>query len=324
MSWLFFMDESGHDHKTTPYEVRGGFAIHVSHLWPFISDMQQLELDSFGCRTHRYGKELKGANLVDKKRFRFAQQQEAFSDHERQKLCRSFLVKNLQGNEAPVWEEFASYGQACLLMARETLALLKKHKAVILASAISRGTRKPPNYRFDEYLRKDVVFLLERFFYLLERKKEHGLLVMDQMDEREDRRFVARLEAYFTKTTIGRYRTTWIVPTPFFVPSNLTYAVQAADICIYCINWGFRLPNRGMDAHSRSEIADMFGRDLAELQFRGQGYRDGQVFDTYGIFHVPDPYGTDPGQQKRGNAPTVLAASSETEKHTGPSLRVKI
>ena len=26
------------------------------------------------------------------------------------------------------------------------------------------------------------------------------------------------------------------------------------------------------------------------LQFRGQEYRDGRVFDTYGIVHVSDPY----------------------------------
>ena len=32
MAWLFFIDESGHDHKHMPYEVRGGFAIHVSEL----------------------------------------------------------------------------------------------------------------------------------------------------------------------------------------------------------------------------------------------------------------------------------------------------
>ena len=41
------------------------------------------------------------------------------------------------------------------------------------------------------------------------------------------------------------------MPTPFFVSSDMSYAVQAADLCIYCIyciNWGFRLPARGMDA----------------------------------------------------------------------------
>ena len=59
---------------------------------------------------------------------------------------------------------------------------------------------------------------------------------------------------------------------------------------IYCINWGFRLPRLGMNAERREEIAAMFWKDLAGLQFRGQGYRNGRVFDTYGIVYVPDPY----------------------------------
>ena len=87
-----------------------------------------------------------------------------------------------------------------------------------------------------------MVFLLERFFYFLEAKREHGVLVMDETDKHEDRRFVARMEEYFTKTATGRYRTAWIVPTPFFVSSDMAYAVQAADLCIYCINWGFAWP----------------------------------------------------------------------------------
>ena len=53
-------------------------------------------------------------------------------------------------------------------MAREIFAILKRYRAVVLASAIPRGVVKPPHYRFDDYLRKDVVFLLERFFYFLE------------------------------------------------------------------------------------------------------------------------------------------------------------
>ena len=113
---------------------------------------------------------------------------------------------------------------------------------------------------------------------------------MDETDKREDRRLVARLEDYFTKTLTGRHRTAWIVPSPFFVSSDMTSAIQAADLCIYCINWGFRLPGRGMNAESRDEISRMFQNDLADLQFRGQGYRDGRVFDTYGIAYVPDPY----------------------------------
>ncbi len=159
-----------------------------------------------------------------------------------------------------------------------------------LRRSFPRGSSRPRHYRFDDYLRKDAVFLFERLFYFLDAKREHGVLVMDETDKREDRRFVARMERYFTRTTRGRARTTWIVPTPFFVSSDMTYAVQAADLCIYAINWGFRLPSRGMDAPRRNEISNMFGADLANLQYRGQGYRNGLEFRTYGIVHVPDPY----------------------------------
>ena len=141
-----------------------------------------------------------------------------------------------------------------------------------------------------EYLRKDHVFLFERFFYLLEEKQEHGVLVMDEVEKAEDRRFVRRMERYFTKTDNGRYRTTWIVPTPFFVSSDMTYAIQAADLCIYCVNWGFRLDSLGMNAGKRDEIADRFGAWLNRLQFRGQGHRDGVVFNSFGVVYVPDPY----------------------------------
>ena len=294
MTWLFFIDESGHDHQTMPYEVRGGFTIHVAQLWPFIQAMQRLEGDCFGCHLHEYRNEIKGATLIDKKRVKFSEQHDPFPDRDRQELCRSFLEKGrVKGADSPSQEEFAAYGQACLRMARETFTLLHQHKAVLLASAISRGVSKPPDYRFDDYLRKDIVFLLERFFYLLEEKQEHGILVMDETEKRADRRFVGRLEAYFMKTEVGRYRTKWIVPTPFFVSSDMTYAVQAADLCIYCINWGFRLPSRGMNAEHRDDIVRIFRAQMDHLQFRGQGYRDGRLFDTYGIVYVPDPYGLD-------------------------------
>ena len=289
MAWLFFTDESGHDHKAMPYEVRGGFAVHVGRLWPFVQDMQRLEADCFGSRLHEYGKEIKGSTLIDRKRFGLAGQGEQIPDRDRQRLCRSFLAKGRE-HRAPSRDEFTAYGQACLLMARETFSLLRKHRAVVMASAIPRGVAKPVNYQLDDYLRKDMVFLLERFFYFLEREKEHGVLVMDETEKQEDRRFVTRLERYFTNTFTGRQRTAWIVPTPFFVSSDMTSAVQAADLCIYCINWGFRLPGLGMNAERRQEIAAMFSRDLADLQFRGQGYRNGRVFDTYGIVYVPDPY----------------------------------
>lgn len=289
MSWLLFLDESGHDHKNMPYEVRGGIALRAGRLWPFVQAMQRLELDCFGCELHQYRKELKGSTLLDSKRFRFAEQAAPMEAESRRKHSRAFLTAGLEHRQ-PRRDEFTAYGQACLEMARGIFQLLRDHEACLFASAIPRRVHKPATYEADEYLRKDHVFLLERFFYFLESKQEHGLLVLDAVEKQLDRKFVTRLEAYFRKTQTGRYRTTWIVPTPLFVASDMTYPVQAADLCIYCVNWGFRLPSIGMDGELRTEIASEFGPWLNNLQFRGQGYRDGRVFDVYGICYVPNPY----------------------------------
>ncbi len=49
MSYLLFLDESGHDHKNAPYEVRGGVALHAEKLWPFVQGMKKLEEACFGA-----------------------------------------------------------------------------------------------------------------------------------------------------------------------------------------------------------------------------------------------------------------------------------
>jgi hypothetical protein len=289
MAWLLFLDESGHDHKQMPYEVRGGVALKDAQLWPFVQAMQRLELDCFGGPLHHYKKELKGSTLLDRKRFRFANQLPLMGPDERRKHSRAFLTKGLE-RKSPTREEFTAYGQACLEMARGTFQLLRDHAAVLFASAIPCSVQKPAHFRSEEFLRKDHVFVQERFFYFLERQREHGLLVMDEVEKSADRKYVRQLEAYFTRTMTGRYRTAWIVPAPLFVSSDMAYPIQAADLAIYCLNWGFRLPSQGMDAPTRPEIADEFGRWLHRLQYAGDGEREGRVFQCWGILYVQNPY----------------------------------
>jgi hypothetical protein len=289
VSWLLFLDESGHDHHSMPYEVRGGIALHAGALWPFVQDVQRLEVASFGTMLHLFRKECKGCKLLDKDRFKWAAQGPAMADEERSKHCRGFLTKGLE-KKPPTRSEFTAYGQACLEMARGMFQLLRDHRARLFAAAIPRNTARPTTFEAAEFLRKDQVFLLERFFYFLELERQHGLLVMDEVEKTEDRRFVRQLESYFAKTQMGRFRSAWIVPTPFFVSSDMTYPVQAADLAIYCLNWGFRLPTRGMDAPTRPEITSEFGPWLNQLQFRGDAYRDGNVYQEFGIVFVPDPY----------------------------------
>lgn len=290
MGWLLFLDESGHDHKNCPYEVRGGVAVHASQLWPLVQRLQAAELSAFGANMREYARELKGSKLLDKDRFKWAKQDCWMSDASRRKHARGFLTKGLE-KKVPTRAEFTSYGQANIEMARSVFESLRACDARIFASVVPRTIKKPTSFATEEYLRKDHVFLLERYFYFLEGQRDHGLLVFDAVDKGADQRFVRQLERYFTKTQTGRYRTAWIVPVPMFVASDMTMAVQAADLAIYCVNWGFRLPALGMNEPTRPEIDDEFGPWLHELQYKGRTQRDGRAYDSYGITYVPNPYG---------------------------------
>lgn len=285
MSWLLFLDESGHDHKQMPYEIHGGFAIHACKLWPFISAVRTLEQSTFGTYLHQYGSELKGCKLLATERFKWAAQGPSMAEAERRKQALNFLNSGAQKRK-PRRDEFTAYGQACLAMAEGVSQLLKSHDARVFAAAIPCDVKPiaPPP---DDLLRKDLVFLLERYFYFLESEEESGLLVMDGSEKQADRKLVRRIEWYFTETMIGRQRTQWIVPVPLFVESDMAYGVQVADLIVYCLNWGWRLAN--MTQPTRNEI-EPFVWLLERAIWYGDGYRDGKVFKTYGTVYVPDPY----------------------------------
>lgn len=285
MSWLLFLDESDHDHHTMPYEVHGGFAIHASKLWPFISAVRTLEQSMFGAYLHQYGSELKGSKLLSKYRFTWEAQGPKMDEAERRKHALNFLNSGAQGRR-PRRDEFTAYGQACIALAEGVIQLLRSHDARLFAAMIPRVPR--PSTAPEEMLRKDLVFLLERYFSFLESEKKMGLLVMDGSEKQADRKLVRRMELYFTRTMPGHQRTQWIVPVPMFVESDMTYGVQGADLCIYCLNWGCRLS--GMTEPTRPEIVPFMSL-LENIFWHGEGYREGRVFSTHGVVYVSDPYG---------------------------------
>lgn len=122
------MDESGHDHKQMPYEVRGGVALQDRRVWPFVRAINNLEVDCFGVRLADFKKELKGEKLLDKDRMKWAGQGLAQGDEERRKNARSFLSKGLQKLQ-PTRDEFTGYGQASFQMAQGIFRLLREHDA---------------------------------------------------------------------------------------------------------------------------------------------------------------------------------------------------
>ena len=292
------MDESGHDHRNMPFEARGGVAIHVSRVWPFIRGWLEAEVQVFGCPTSELGIEVKGSKLLKRNRFAWARQLEPLEDTVRVRGVNRFVTMTGQRKHVS-FQDFAAYGQASILMADRIVQLLLEHQAGLFASLIPRGVKAPPNYRFDHFLRKDHVFLQERFYYLLEKQREHGLLVMDQTEKQQDRRFVRRLYNFYSRTGEGRNRTNWIVPVPLFVDSELSLGIQAADLCLYCVNWGFRRPEWEFAGDTRLEIQERYSELMGKLQFSGYGHRNGREFPTFGIFHVPDPYVSRQEKQKR-------------------------
>lgn len=297
MSWLLFMDESGHDHKQMPYEVRGGVALHACKLWPFAQAMRRLEREAFGVELATLRQELKGSKLPERRSFKLAAQSRSgpFPSDVRRRHCRSFLLKGLkalkpgQGTAAdrPTWQEFTAYGQANLEMARGVFRLLRDYEAVLFAAAIPRGsvrTKADP-----ERLRRDHATLLVRYERFLREKDEYGLLVMDESDKDEDRRFVRRMQAHFLREGWEVRASRRLVPTPLFVSSDMTTAVQAADLCIYCVNWGFRLAEVGMTAPVRQDIATEFGPLLGHLCFVPKDCRTGTANSRGSIAYVADP-----------------------------------
>ncbi|MGB2304285.1 MAG: hypothetical protein ACPH6D_06805, partial [Candidatus Puniceispirillales bacterium] len=63
--------------------------------------------------------------------------------------------------------DYTAYGQANLMMADEVFRLLEKYDAKLFASCIPRGIKQKWDVEFNDFLRKDQVFLQERFFYFL-------------------------------------------------------------------------------------------------------------------------------------------------------------
>ena len=235
--------------------------------------------------------EIKGASLLNRKIFEWANYQFKFTKKERQKAVKRFLTAPQRGGKQTS-EGFCAWGRSQLELADSVFSLLQKYEARVFVSMIPRGVQPPPDFKRQGDLRKDHVFLFGRYFNFLETQEEHGLIIMDETDKEDDRRFVRRMTKYFTLTDPGRRWTSRIAPSPFFVASDMVSGVQAADLCIYVANWGFRLSTWDVGGDRRQEIAERYGGLLSKLQFKGEGENaeTGRTYMSYGIVFVPDPY----------------------------------
>ena len=287
---LLFVDESGQDHQESPYEVLAGVAIREQDLWNLILAIQSLETEIFGLRLTNVGVEIKGKKLLKSKTFRHAAQMSEIDAEERRELCHEFLKKGKReavggAREMRSRKEITAYGQAVLDFVRRVYHLSAHYRIKVFASIVeSTAPRIPVNI-----LRKDYSYLLERFFYYLEDigPNEMGLVVFDELEKAQCRILINQMERYFATTGRGYIRSAHIIPEPFFVHSDLTTAIQLADIVAYSINWGLRL-NR-MTKPTRPEMEE-FAQCVFDLKYMGRRVidNDEQPRNIYGITYIDD------------------------------------
>lgn len=269
MSYLLFLDESGVDHRHSPYEVLAGVSIRDQSLWNLVCQIQEAELEFFGQRLTPGSLELKAKKLIKRKTFRIASQLPPFNRDRRRELARACLEKGAAAKGRKVdsgvtRSELTALAQAKIAFVERVFELCGRYSVRAFASIVPRNAPRPSGH----FLRKDYSYLFERFYYFLEaqRAEELGLVIFDELERSQCHMLVDQMSLYFRETATGRLRAGRIIPEPFFVHSELTTAVQIADLVAYIVCWAVRFGS-AMDQPRREEL-DPLADLVCQLRFR--------------------------------------------------------
>jgi hypothetical protein len=260
-------------------------------LWNLIQAIRDAELQFFGMRLAEVGIELKGKNMLKRKTFRLAGEGDRIQPDERRDLVRALVKRGHEAEQAGTqarvsFRELVAYGQAVLAFVEWVFQLMGRYRVKTFAAIVDPAAPRPDT---GDFLRRDYAFLFERFFYHLEAAStsEMGLIVFDELDKARSRILLDQMSGYFLRTEVGYRRSARILPEPFFVHSDLTTAVQLADLVAYCASWGIRLNH--MTKPTRGELEPL-GQLVFDLRFVGRRFdeEDNQEWPVYGMFYLDD------------------------------------
>jgi len=289
---LLFIDESGHNRKEMPCEVLAGVAVSEDNLWNLVQAIRSVEKDCFGGYLRElHAREIKGRTLLKKKRFRSAKRSVQIPAGELADLANSCLRKGLNASKlglstsGATERELVAYSRQVLDFVHQVIDLAARFSVQVFASVVDATAPRPE----PGLLRKDYVYLFERYFYFLETfaPRERGLVVFDELDKAQSHVLLQQMAAYFLGTETGKYRSSRIVPEPFFVHSDLTTGVFLADLAAYIIGWAWRLGR--MEQPVREELRP-YARKLHDMQFHGEKpkAKGAGVWHLHGITYIDD------------------------------------
>jgi len=287
MAWFLFIDESGQDHKESPYEVLAGVAIKDEKLWGLVNELHDAEISHFGRRYSDGPRELKGTKILKRKTFNRAQinLNKAILPNEVPALAKEILDNGAVNSSIRHQKALAL---AKIAYVTDVFSICGAHGCKIFASIVDPDAPQTTGGG----LRKDYGYLFERFFYFLEDDAstngipQQGILIFDELEKSRSHLLIDQAHRYFEETAVGRQRASLVVPEPFFVHSDLTTGVQIADLVAYCMSWSFRLP--GMKQPVRQELVP-YVQQISKLRHRTVRNKMGKEnFEIWSVSHISD------------------------------------
>ncbi|MBN1145619.1 MAG: DUF3800 domain-containing protein [Anaerolineales bacterium] len=269
MAYFLFVDESGQDRTSTPYEVLAGVAIQDAALWDLIQEIQQTESKYFGSFYRDNRRELKAKKLLKAKTYRLAGQLPPIDEAATRSLARICLSDGARAGRLHI----TALAQAKLRYADEVLGICQRYDCRVFASIIDYQSPAVQPQLIDfsglGFLRKDYAYLFERFFYYLEDLpvREMGAVIFDELERSKSHILHEQMGKYFLATQKGRERSALIIPEPLFVHSDLTTGIHLADLVAYCIAWGFRA---GMMSAPRREELGRLVEMICGMRYRAR------------------------------------------------------
>jgi hypothetical protein len=279
VAYFLFLDESGHDHRASPYEVLAGMAVEDSKLWRLIQELKSIEIACFGGRYATPKRELKATKLLTTKTFRLASQSPPLANDLRRQLTRQAL-----DDPVPVaGHMLTALAQAKLDYVDRALLLCAQYGCRAFGSIIVDPRIVP-----GAFLRKDYAYLYERFYHFLDDASvdHRGIVVFDEIEKSKSHLLIDQMSLYFVNTRMGRARAARVIPEPFFVHSELTTGIQLADIVAYVLSWGYEHPL--LVKPRRTELrpyAELIKAKLSYLARRQKTY--GGRFNVRSIAVIP-------------------------------------
>jgi Protein of unknown function (DUF3800) len=284
---LYFVDESGIDLKRSPCLVLAGVGIKERNVWPMTQAFDQLRTDCLRFPP-QMAYEVKGSKLLKARVFKQAASHQPIPIDERNRAVERLLSKNACGEPAnPL--ELAALAQAKLEFVHRALALAADFGMTVFASIVPR---EAPQQRDRSFLRKDFSYLFQRIHcHVCDQKAEdHAVMIFDEQDPALSQRLLDQIHRYFLETDRGQQRAERMIPMPFFVHSDLTPAIQIADLVAYIVNWGLRMSR--MPEPTREELRP-FADKVFSLRYEGNEVPLNRKLrkrgkKIWGIAYIPD------------------------------------